>query len=97
MKVYSTLRTLSWREDYLSKNAKSTLVLSLFMPHIGISVAAFTNMNVDGQNRMQNLINSCLRFIRNTPRFRPLSRVRSNLRILSFYNLRKHRTLCSIV
>ena len=60
------------------------------------AAAAFTNMNVHGQNRMQNLINSCLRFIRSTPRFRPLSRVRSNLRILSFYNLRKLRTLCSV-
>ena len=96
MKVFSTLRTLSWRKDYLSKSAKRTLVLSLAMPHIALSTAAFTNMNVHGQNRMQILVNSCLCFIRSTPRFRPRSRVRSSLRILSFYNLRKHRTLCSV-
>lgn len=70
--------------------------MSLAMPHIALNAAAFTNMKVSHQQRMQKHINSCTRFVTKTPRLRPLSRVRRSLNILTFFNLRKLRTLSAM-
>lgn len=95
-RVFATLRQLSWRKDILSKATRRTLVTSLAIPHVMLNASALTNMKVAQQQIMQNLINSCTRFVSKVPRFRPLSRVRSNLNIMSFFNIRKYRTLCAL-
>lgn len=96
VKVYSVLRRLSWKKDYLSKYTRRMLIFSLVMPHITQNAAAFTNMRVESQQRMQNLVNSCTRFITATPRYRPVSRVRIGLNILTFRNIRLYFTLCEL-
>ena len=53
------------------------------------NAADFTNMQVFAQRRMQNLVNSCTRFITKTARYTPVSRVRMSLNILTFFNIRR--------
>ena len=63
------------------------------MPHIMQNAATFTNMKVNGQQKMQNLVNSCTRLISGTPRYRLLSCVRIGFNILTYHNMRLYRPL----
>ena len=96
IKVYNVLRRLSWRKDFLSRPVRRMLVYSLAMPHIMQNFSAFTNMRVEGQPRMQNIVNSCTRFISRTPRYQPISRVRMGLNVLTYRNIRLYGTLCQL-
>lgn len=95
-KVTLTLRSLYRLKNFLPMNTKRILVQALLLPIIDYGDVCYIDLNRNLVNRLDRIINNCVRFIFGLRKFDSVISYRSKIKILSIDQRRQIRVLCTL-
>lgn len=93
-KFYATLHSIIRLKHFLPTSTKIYLVSSLLLPIIDYADVAFLNLSEDLLNKLDRLMNTCIRFIFCLRKYDHVSNFRAKLKWLPIRERRNLRTLC---
>lgn len=95
-KVTGTLRALYRLKNFLPRNTKTMLVQSLIFPIIDYGDVCYYDLNADLLNKLDRLLNYCIRFVFNLRKYDHVSEHRSLLKWLPIRQRREQRALTTL-
>ena len=95
-KIYASLHTMMRLKNFLPVQTKIQLVNTLLLPIIDYGDACCLDMNKDLVNKLERILNTCIRFIYNLRKYDRVSSCRRQLGWLSVADRRKCRVLSLI-
>lgn len=93
-KVFSSLHQLNKLKNFLPVRAKLILVYSLLLPIIDYGDSCCVNMNEAQLDKLERILNSCIRFIFCLRKYDHISTYRNKLKWLNIRSRRNLRILC---
>lgn len=94
--MIGTLRALYRLKHFLPVSTKALLVQALILPVIDYADICFSNVSQDLLNKLDRLLNSCIRFIFGLRKYDHVSFYRSKLNWLPIRQRRNVRILCAL-
>ncbi|KOB76606.1 putative RNA-directed DNA polymerase from transposon BS [Operophtera brumata] len=94
-KFYATLHSIIRLKHFLPTSTKISLVNSLLLPIIDYADVAFLDLSEDLLNKLDRLMNTCIRFIFCLRKYDHVSIFRAKLKWLQIRERRNLRTLCA--
>lgn len=95
-RVTLTLRSLYRFKHFLPISTKTTLVQSLVLPIIDYADVCYSDLSQELLNKMDRLLNNCIRFIFGLRKYDHVSSFRSQLKWLPIRYRRSLRSLCML-
>ena len=95
-KVTGTLRSLYRLKNLLPSNTKSMLVQALIFPIIDYGDVCYFDLNADLLNKLDRLLNNCIRFVFNLRKYDHVSEYRLLLKWLPIRQRRSMRALTTL-
>ncbi|KAJ8732167.1 hypothetical protein PYW08_014897 [Mythimna loreyi] len=95
-KVTGTLRSLYRLKNFLPAHIKALLVQSLIFPLIDYADVCYYDLNADLLNKLDRLLNNCIRFVFNLRKYDHVSEHRSLLKWLPIRQRRALRALTTL-
>lgn len=92
-KVTRTLRLLYRHKNFLPRETKVLLVQALILPVFDYADVCYLDMNANLLNKLDRLLNNCIRFIFGLRKFDHISHYRAKLKWLPIRERRNSRTL----
>lgn len=93
-KFFATLHSIIRFKNFLPISTKITLVNSLLLPIIDYADVSFLDLNQDLLNKLDRLLNTCIKFIYGLRKYDHVSEFRSKLKWLPIRERRNKRILC---
>ena len=95
-KVTGTLRSLYRLKNFLPSHIKAMLVQALIFPIIDYGDVCYYDLNADLLNKLDRLLNNCIRFVFNLRKYDHVSAHRSRLKWLPIRQRRALRALTTL-
>lgn len=93
-KFFASLHSIIRFKKFLPIKTKISLVNSLLLPIIDYADITYPDLNQDLLNKLDRLLNTCIRFIYGLRKYDHVSEYRSKLKWLPIRERRHRRTLC---
>lgn len=95
-KVIRTLRSLYRLKNMLPSNVKAMLVQTLIFPMVDYGDVCYYDLNADLLNKLDRLLNNCIRFVFNLRKYDHVSAHRTRLKWLPIRQRREERALTTL-
>lgn len=95
-RVTTTLRSLYRFKNFLPPNTKALLVRSLVLPVIDYADVCYSDLSQDLLNKLDRMLNNCIRFIFGLRKYDHVSSFRAQLKWLPIRERRSLRSLCML-
>ena len=93
-KVYASLHSMMRLKNFLPMQTKLQLVNTLLLPIVDYGDACCLDLNKDLLNKLERILNTCIRFVYGLRKYDRISSCRRQLGWLSVVDRRRSRVLC---